>query len=54
LARLGADGEVVEALHSRVGGKNHGITAAIETKQGLVIVSQGSGCVLLQQADGRR
>jgi hypothetical protein len=49
LARLDADGEVTETLHSRVGGKNHGITAAIQTAQGIVIVSKGSGRVLLQQ-----
>ena len=51
LARLDADGEVVETLHSRVGGRCHGITAAIETAQGLVIVSKGSGRVLLHQTD---
>jgi len=51
LARLDADGEVVETLHSRVGGKNHGITAAIETAQGVVIVSKGSGRVLLHRKD---
>ena len=50
LARLNADGEVVETLHSRVGGRNHGVTDAIETAQGVVIVSKGSGRVLLQQA----
>jgi Strictosidine synthase len=48
LARLDADGDVIETLHSRVGGKNHGITDAIETVRGLVIVSKGSGRVLLQ------
>ena len=51
LARLDADGEVVESLHSRVGGRYHGITAAIETAQGLVIVSKGSGRVLLLNAE---
>jgi sugar lactone lactonase YvrE len=54
LARLNADGEVVETLHSRVGGRYHGITAAIETAQGVVIVSKGSGRVLLHQADAHR
>jgi sugar lactone lactonase YvrE len=44
LARLDAEGEVVETFHSRVGGKNHGITAAIET-------AQGSGRVLLHRSD---
>ena len=41
------DGEVIETLHSRVGGQNHGITAAIETAQALVVVSKGSGRLLL-------
>jgi hypothetical protein len=54
LARLDADGEVIETLHSRVGGKNHGITDAIETAQGLVIVSKGSGRVLLQRKGARQ
>jgi len=54
LARLNADGEVVETLHSRVGGKNHGITAAIETAQGVVIVSKGSGRLLLHQTGARQ
>ena len=34
LARLDADGEVVETLHSRVGGKNHGITTACRDRAG--------------------
>jgi hypothetical protein len=51
LARLDRDGEAVESLHSRVGGRHHGITAAVETAQGVVIVSKGSGRVLLHQAD---
>jgi SMP-30/Gluconolactonase/LRE-like region len=54
LARVDADGEVIETLHSRVGGKNHGITDAIETAQGVVIVSKGSGRVLLQQAGAQQ
>ena len=54
LARLDPDGEVVESLHSRVGGRHHGITAAVETAQGVVIISKGSGGVLLRQADANR
>jgi sugar lactone lactonase YvrE len=50
-ARLDAEGEVVESLHSRVGGRYHGITAAIETAQGVVLVSKGSGRVLLHRAE---
>jgi hypothetical protein len=54
LARLDADGEVVDTLHSRVGGKNHGITNAMETARGVVIVSKGSGRVLLQHAGAQQ
>jgi len=50
VARLDANGEVVATLHSRVGGHYHGITAAVETTQGIVIVSKGSGRVLLADA----
>jgi hypothetical protein len=42
----------VESLHSRVGGRHHGITAARDTAQGLVIVSRGSGRVLLDRSGG--
>ena len=54
LARLDADGDVIETLHSRVGGQNHGITDAIETAQGLVVVSKGSGRLLLERAGTRQ
>ncbi|MGP0088211.1 MAG: SMP-30/gluconolactonase/LRE family protein [Steroidobacteraceae bacterium] len=54
VARLDANGEVVETLHSRVGGRYHGITSAIETAQGVVIVSKGSGRVLLQQSGAQQ
>ena len=53
IARLDRNGEPLESLHSRVGGRYHGITAAIETTQGLVIVSKGSGRVLLYKPDAR-
>ena len=53
-ARLDTDGEVIQTLHSRVGGRYHGITAAIETAQGVVIVSKGSGRVLLHRAETRQ
>ena len=51
LVRIDADGDAVESLHSRRGGIHHGITAARETPQGLVVVSKGSGAILL---DGTR
>ena len=45
--RIDAEGEAVDSMHSRAGGSYHGITAACETPQGLVIVSKGSGRLLL-------
>jgi hypothetical protein len=53
LARIDAEGEAVESLHSRRGGRHHGITAALETAQGLVIASKGSGRLLLDITRGR-
>ena len=48
LVRMNAQGEVVESLHSRADGANHGITAACDTPQGLVIASKGAGRLLLR------
>jgi hypothetical protein len=48
VALIDEQGDAMESLHSRVGGRYHGITAACETKQGLVIVSKGHGRVLLE------
>lgn len=47
LTRVDDDGDPVESLHSRRGGLHHGITSSCETSQGLVIVSKGSGRLLL-------
>ena len=52
LVRIDGEGDILESLHSRVGGRHHGITAARETAQGLVIISKGSGRVILDR--GRR
>ena len=46
VARIDEGGDVIESLHSRVGGRCHGVTAACETAQGLVIISKGHGRVL--------
>lgn len=55
VARLNPEGEIVASLHSRVGGRHHGITAAFETAQGLILASKGSGRVLFAgAADTRR
>jgi sugar lactone lactonase YvrE len=53
LAHIDEDGEVTGSLHSRVGGRYHGITAACETAQGIVVVSKGSGRVLLVAREAR-
>lgn len=53
LVRIDGEGDAVSSLHSRVGGHRHGITAACETRQGLVIVSKGSGQVLIDRMGGR-
>lgn len=47
VARINDDGDSVESLHSRVGGRYHGITAARDTAQGLVIAARGAGRLLL-------
>ncbi len=47
LMRLDENGEAQESLHSRVGGRYHGITAACATAQGVVIISKGMGRALL-------
>jgi sugar lactone lactonase YvrE len=51
--RFDEAGDVSESLHSRVGGRYHGITAVRETAQGLVVVSKGHGRVLLDTSGAR-
>ncbi len=53
LAHIDEQGDVIESFHSRVGGRYHGITAACETSQGIVVVSKGSGYALLLAAEAR-
>ena len=48
--RIDEQGDPIESLHSRVGGRYHGITAARDVAQGLVIVSKGSGRIILARA----
>ena len=52
--RIDEQGDAIESLHSRVGGRFHGITAAAETAQGLVLVSKGHGAVLLVRPEASR
>jgi hypothetical protein len=47
LAHLDANGEATTSIHSRAGGRFHGITGACATPQGLVIASRGAGRLLL-------
>jgi hypothetical protein len=53
VVRVDEDGDVLASLHSRRGGRHHGITAVCETPQGLVIVSKGSGQILLDSTRSR-
>ena len=52
-ARFDVAGDFRESLHSRVGGRYHGITAARGTAQGLVIVAKGHGRLLLDTAGAK-
>jgi len=47
LVHLDAEGEPVDSLHSRAGGKFHGITGAAATPQGVVIAARGTGQLVL-------
>jgi sugar lactone lactonase YvrE len=53
IARIDENGDVIDSLHSRVGGRCHGITAACETAQGLAVVSKGYGRVLIDTSRGQ-
>ena len=44
--RLDAAGRPISSLHSRVGGRHHGIVAAVECAQALYVLSRGARCVL--------
>lgn len=49
LVHLDGDGEATDSLHSRAGGRFHGITGACATPQGVVIAAKGTGCLLLDR-----
>ena len=53
LVHLDANGEPTSSIHSRAGGRFHGITAACATSQGTVIASRGAGCLLLEPGEMR-
>ena len=46
VARLSAEGDVLESLHSRVGGRHHGITSVQVADDRLLVASKGDGCLL--------
>ncbi|MBV9531249.1 MAG: hypothetical protein JO283_09305, partial [Bradyrhizobium sp.] len=48
LAHLDAEGEATDSIHSRAGGRFHGITGACATPQGVVIAARGAGRLLLE------
>jgi hypothetical protein len=51
LVHLDAGGEATDSLHSRAGGRFHGITAACATRSGVVIAARGAGRLLLYTGD---
>jgi sugar lactone lactonase YvrE len=53
LVHLDANGEPTSSIHSRAGGRFHGITAACATPQGTVIAARGAGCLLLEPGELR-
>jgi sugar lactone lactonase YvrE len=48
LVHLDANGEATDSIHSRAGGRFHGITGACATPQGVVIAARGAGRLLLE------
>jgi hypothetical protein len=51
LVHLDRDGEATDSIHSRAGGRFHGITGACAAPQGAVIASRGAGRLLLAPGD---
>lgn len=46
VVRISAEGEALESLHSRVGGRHHGITSVLMVGDALLIASKGGECLL--------
>jgi SMP-30/Gluconolactonase/LRE-like region len=53
LVHLDSDGNATDSLHSRAGGRFHGVTAAIDTQYGVVIAARGAGRLLLYTGELR-
>ncbi|MGA7804989.1 SMP-30/gluconolactonase/LRE family protein [Bradyrhizobium sp.] len=53
LVHLDSEGEATDSLHSRAGGRFHGVTGACDTEHGVVIAARGAGRLLLYSGDLR-
>ena len=53
LVHLDGDGNATDSLHSRAGGRFHGVTAACDTQFGVVISARGAGRLLLYTGELR-
>lgn len=53
LVHLDGDGNPTDSLHSRAGGRFHGVTAACDTQYGVVIAARGAGQLLLHTGELR-
>jgi hypothetical protein len=53
LVHLDDQGEPISSIHSRAGGRFHGITGACASEQGIVIASRGAACLLLEPGEMR-
>ena len=53
LVHLDGDGNATDSLHSRAGGRFHGVTGACDTQYGVVIAARGAGKLLLHKGELR-
>jgi hypothetical protein len=53
LVHLDGEGEATDSLHSRAGGRFHGVTGACRVPQGVAIAARGTGCLLLHTGELR-
>ncbi|HLZ02804.1 MAG TPA: SMP-30/gluconolactonase/LRE family protein [Bradyrhizobium sp.] len=53
LVHLDGEGEATDSLHSRAGGRYHGVTGACDTQFGVVIAARGAGRLLLHTGELR-
>ena len=51
VVRINRDGDVIESLHSRVGGACHGVTSVLPHVDGLYVLSKGHQRLVYQQRD---